>query len=254
MTTPRQLITSTYREANFIAIGTVPTPDALTEGLDRLNALIESYFGFGMGEKLVDWEVPQPQRTAPEPTTYPQYPFPRDLPQDRYVYPPTNTRLLWGATTLTVYLPDLPLDGARMGLAVTSGATSIDPAPLLTIDGNGRLINGAPTLTFDKTAAPQQWFYRADLAQWVAVGTLGLDDTIPFPTDLDDLWIGLLAQRIAPRYNKPLSAETISMIKRMMTTAKTRYAQAQVTTYKANDTPRGVQTFAPTYGSGLNWP
>ena len=251
MTLVSDLIQQAYREGNIIPAGKQPTTDEQAEALSRFNSLMSSFFGFGMGEPLEDWIFPSPQRTAAVAANFPQLPMMPAAPDLPYVtpYPPKNTRIVWGAVTGTIWFPEKPNDGSRMAFVHGSGAGDGGAAgSVLTLDGNGRLIDGAPTLQLAYGAAAQQWLYRADLGQWITFKPLALTDDCPFMADLDDLWIGLLAMRLAGRYNKQLSPETLAAIKRMQAVARARFHQDVDTQYRGADIPRSWQSYGTSWG------
>ena len=249
MTTATSLITSALREGNLIPVGAVPTSAEQTEGLERLNRLITSTFGTLMGENLEDWVVPQPQRTATVAANYPQLPLAQNAPTSITRYPPNNSRLIWGAVTGTIYFPEAPNDGSRMALVQGSGLGSGGASDaILTLNGNGRLIGGTGTATVLNPAPATQWFYRADTGNWVVVADMALTSECPFPPELDDLWICLLAMRLAPRYGKTTAPETVNTMKDMKRVFRTRYQQHQVSIYKGEEIPQTAQGFDSPYG------
>ena len=243
MTLVADLVQQAYREGNLIPVGVAPTTDELTEGLARLNSLIASYFGVGIGEQLTDWLAPNPQRTASVAANYPQIPLAQDLPSTVYLYPPKNSRVLWNGTALTLYFPEAPNDGSRMAVAQVSG--SLDNTITLTLNGNGRMIDSASTAAVLNTGVAKQWFYRADTGNWLTLAALALTDTMPFPVALDDLWALLLAMRLAGRYGKTLSQETVNSLKHMQLAGRALYAQAQDTVYGGRDIPNSFQSYRP---------
>jgi hypothetical protein len=97
----------------------------------------------------------------------------------------------------------------------------------LTLDGNGRLIEGTPTLTI--TAAnytgPILWFYRADLANWVRVTDLTITSDSPLPPQFDDFLISSMSIRRGPAYNKDPAAATVATAKHGLKLLKTTYRQ-----------------------------
>ncbi|MGH7486028.1 MAG: hypothetical protein ACREMY_10575, partial [bacterium] len=228
--------------------------------LPRLNRYVRGVFGYEMGEMLYDWPVPAPLRTAPQAANYPQAPYPAStdmnvlsfpLATDASLsitpYPPKNSRLVWGGLAdLKVYFPEQPDDGSRMGLTISSKA---DSTKVLTLDANGRLIEGAATAVQPTPVVGKEWLYRADLGDWKRVADMLIDDECPFPDTHDDLWICLLAVRLAPRYNKQISAETQAIAAAAMKRFKTQYRQTQNTVYGSFDTPRSLQS----YISGQWW-
>lgn len=255
MSTAQDSISASYRELNVTAIGTTPTTAQLTEGLDQLNRFLRIIFGSKMGELLADWEVPFAQRTASVAANYPQNPYP--LNQDAqfmglplsggtgnmvWPYPPKNSRIVFGALqSTTVWFPEQPDDGSRMGLIMGALAT---PGVILTLDGNSRTIGGLKTQTFTMPlTAGARWIYRADIGDWRPVASLALADELPFPEDMDD-YINLgNAIRLAPKNDKTVSPETISAFKNAETIFEARYKQTGTTTYGASNIPLGAESF-----------
>lgn len=260
MTTARALITSAYREGNLIAIGATPNENEIAEALPRLNRYVRGVFGYEMGEQLLDWTVPAPQRTANVAANYPQAPYPTStdmnvlafpLATDASLsitpYPPKNSRLVWGGKSdMKVFFPEAPDDGSRMGVVASSQA---DAAKVLTLDGNGHLVEGLPTIPQPTPVVPREWLYRADLGDWKRVTDMLIDGECPFPPEHDDLWICLLAVRLAPRYSKTISQETQAIAAVALKRLKTRYRQSSNTVYGSFEFPRSLQS----YISGQWW-
>lgn len=257
------IISDAYREANIVALGNSPTTNQQAEALARLNRYVKGVYGFELGEPLIDWMIPQPQRTAPVAANYPQAPYPLStdasiLPfplateADPYVYPypPSNSRIVWGGSTITVWLPEQPENGARIQLVQGSGAgDNGQDGNVLTIDANGRWI-GAPgtataQFTFSKESpiAPQSWIYISDTAAWTLIADLALTDSMPFPSQFDDLWTTALMIRLAPRYNKTTAAETKLIFEQMLMKIKQAYRQTAPTVYGSFDFPRSLQSY-----------
>lgn len=261
MSTAQDAITAAYRELNVTPIGIAPTAAQTAEGLDQLNRFLRIIFGSTMGELLQDWEAPFQQRTASVAANFPQNPYP--LNQDGqfmglplsggsgtmyWPYPPKNSRIVFGGTEDTrVWFPEQPDDGSRMGLIMGSKAT---PGVTLTLDGNGRTIDGAPTQAITVGAAVRmRWIYRADLGDWRPVASLQATDELPFPEDMDD-YINLgLSIRLAPKNDKTVSPETATAFKAALTIFEARYKQSGTTTYGASNIPLGYESFL----SGRYW-
>lgn len=251
-----------FREDNLIPIGRAPTDVEMAEGLELLNSFVLSVYGCELGENMEDWVAPQPQRTAPVTANFPQLPFPTgndvmlnpspiasDATFNVYPYPPANSRIVWSGAPLTVYMPEGPRPGARIGLVQGSGARN-NPAPgsLLTLDGNGRLIESAPgvsaaALVFTNPVAAQQWFYRADQGVWRIIQPLADTDDLPFPPEYDDFFICALSLRLAPRYAKQVAAETTLAAQRLLAKMKAEFRQVSPTVYKSYDIPRALESF-----------
>lgn len=270
-TTASTIITAAFRESNLIPVGKQPTTDEQTEALPRLNAYIQGVYGYELGEFEMDWQIPAPQRTASIAANYPQLPFPSDtsgdiwpLPnatdpsQAIYSYPPKNSRIIFGGVTQTCWFPEAPEPGTRMAVLSGSGAGDMGVSgAVLTLDGNGRNFNtlgdglGTTTSTVDFTwnGPNQRWIYRDDLGMWVPIQELALTDVLPFPQEFDDLWICLLAIRLAPRYGKTTAPETEKIGMDSMKRLKARYRQSAPTVYGSSDFPRSLQS----YISGRWW-
>lgn len=262
-TAASSIINDAYREANIVALGSSPTANQQTEALERLNRYIQGVYEFELGESLADWMAPQPQRTAPVAANYPQAPyplntdssilsFPMSTELDPYVYPypPKNSRLVWGGSTLTVFFPEQPENGSRMQLVQGSGkGDNGQDGNVLTIDANGRYLSSAGntqnTYNFDSdTPIPTvSWIYISELGLWQEINDLALTDQLPFPSKFNDLWITALMIRLGPRYNKPASAETQLIFKQMLLKIKQAYRQSAPTVYGSFDFPRTLQSY-----------
>lgn len=252
------IITRGFREGNIIPIGTAPTANEQSEAVDLLNALMWSSLGFEMGEDLADWEVPTPQRTAPVAFNAPQLPYPQNTDPlftgfptivtpdiDVWMGPPKNSRIVWGGVTATAYFPEQPDNGSRMALIAGSGAgDGAQNGQIITLDGNGRTINGANTYTATwPLAAEVMWVYHADTGNWVPFQSILYTDTMPFPPSSDDFWTLALAIRLAPRFGKQISPETSAAFKRAEQRFKAKFRQSGTTQYGASDFPRSLQSY-----------
>lgn len=241
MSLASEIVQQGYREGNIIPVGTAPTSAQLTEGLGRLSRLIVGLFDHEMGEQLSDWLVPSPQRTAPVAANFPQFPRAADLASDQWPYPPRNSRIVFADdVATTVYFPEAPDDGTRMG--ALQGATGPDGV-VLTLDGNGRSIQSAPTLDLTTPLTALRWLYRADLGDWRLIGSLALSDEMPFSADLDEFFILFLAVRLAPTVDKTLSQATVDAYKLQRSRFLARYRQTGVTTFGSDNAPRSLQSY-----------
>jgi hypothetical protein len=254
VTIAADIIQSGFREGNLIAAGKQPTTAELTEALPILNRFINGIYGYEMGENFKDWLVPPHQRTAPAPTTFPQGNFAggQDLALlascDQWQLPPKQSRIIFGNITSKVWMPSNPQDGSRIAVVQGAGtAPGASEGQALTIDGNGRLIDGQPTVVLTSPITPQAWLYRADLAQWITVADVAMDDEMPFPKDFDDFFTCGLAIRLAPRYGKITAAETASTAGKCLARLKARYRQAGKTTYGGENLLETGQSYLPAW-------
>lgn len=206
MSTPvSTIITDAYRESNLIPMGTAPNPNQQTEGLGRLNTLVKSTIGNEAGDGFSDLNVGG---------TFDQTPDVSD-------YVPDDIRLLLNLSTpLTVNLDPYPFAGQRMGFIDVAGTLATCP---LTINGNGRLVEGVSSLVLNTPGDARQYFYRDDIGQWVKVSTLLYTDTMPFPDRFDDYFTTVLAARLNPRYGQSLSPESQEALKRARSQLRAHY-------------------------------
>lgn len=257
MTIAADIIRYAFREGDLLEAETRPTAAQEKEALERLNRIVKSLYGFEMGEELTDWLVPAPQRTASIAANYPQLPYPQGLDGivmssplanspslNVYPYPPANSRIVFGSVSNTVFFPEQPNDGARMGMVQASGAGDGGAnGQILTLDGNGRTIETSNTKAYTAPITGRQWLYRADLGDWTTVTDMALADSMPFPDEFDDLFITALNIRLAPRYRKPVTPETTLEYKRMLSLFRARYRQTANTVYGSTEFPRALESF-----------
>lgn len=219
MTTIRQIIIDSFREAGIIATGDEPDADQLDESLRRLNTLYKSLFGAELGEPL-------------NPVNYGTQGLTNSfaLDEDRSseidsMYVPNNSRLIFniGAAT-TLYLPPNPRDGARFGIIDNGGNLATYN---VTVNANGRKIESGNTLTLNTNSLNREWFYRADLGNWARVIDLATGDDSPLPGEFDDFLVTLLAFRINPRYGAETNQNMIEILKRMRRLFRARYRQIE---------------------------
>jgi len=248
MTTAGTIITAAFREGNIVPVGTSPSAAEQAEGLDALNRLVLSAFGFTIGNQLREWQIPQQQRTGTVSRTYPMLPGSDVSLVPTYpLYPPPNSRIVWDGSAQAIFLQEEPADGAVMGLVKGSGAGGAIPG-VLTIDGNGRTIAGANTVASSALNLPVRWFYRADYADWRTVAPVLATDDMLFPPELDDLWICSLAIRLAPRFGKTIAASTSARFAEMTAVFRSRYQQTAPTPSGGDDMRPLQESF-----SNLRW-
>lgn len=227
MSTAATIIGDAFREGNFVAVGETPTAEELTEALSRLNGYLSALFGFEAGEWLRDWFAPTTGAVSGIPLRSPRTPDGSAAQSSLdWTYPPPNSRIMLGiAEPATIYFPAQPSDGARMS-CVSVGSTG-----LLTIHGNGRLVENAVSIT-EVTAGDfsgRNWLYRADLGGWILLKKIAADtEEVPLPEEFDDLLITGLAIRLAPRMGvKNIDAAIIGRHESMLKRLRLRYRQTE---------------------------
>lgn len=215
MTLISSVILDAYRESNLIPLGQSPNTNQVTEGLRLLNQLFSAVLGDEAGEALQDWPLGNFGRE--EPDTW--------LTDQQRERPSINRRLIaLNEEAFTVYLTPTPQDGSRMSILDPYGRLAAFP---VTLDGNGRTIEGFPTLILNVNGLASEWFYRADLGDWVRITNKADTDEMPYPSDFDTFFTILLAIRLNPRYGRELSELSATIYKAERQKFMSRYLQSQ---------------------------
>jgi hypothetical protein len=205
MTLVSDIIKAAYRESNIIPLGASPSSNQSTEALNRLNTLILSSVGFEAGDELVDIN------------------YGGDYSQSQYIneWVPDNIRLVFNLDSeVTLNIDPQPYDGQRLAFVDAGGNLATYN---VTLDGNGRNIEGTSTVTLSTNGDSRQWMYRADTGNWVKIESLDTTDEMPFPQELDDYFITALAVRLNPRSGLAIPGESFEALKRYRTILRTRY-------------------------------
>ena len=217
MTTVRQLITDAMRESGILAVGVEPDAEEQTEALRALHRLLRSLFGYELGERLRTINFGTGGITNP-------YAVAEDYSSDiESMYTPSNLRIVFNNTAaVDVDLDPKPQDGAR--LAVLDNRDNMATYNVV-LRGNGRQIESASSVTLATNGLNREWFFRADLNDWVRVSDPELTDVSPLPAEFDDFLITLLAFRLNPRYGAETSANTVAILTDMKRKFRSRYRQ-----------------------------
>lgn len=216
MTTVAEIIEEAFRESSITADLQSATPTQTSQALARLQNVVGSAYGFEVGEPLSDWPIGLEGIQWPTDFVWSQIIWER---------PRINVRLIAASDEAqTVYLPERPYDGSRV--ALIDPASRLAAAPI-TLDGNGRTIEGAQTLVNNVDGTTKIWFYRADLGNWTLVTPLAATDTFPFPPEFDDYFITQLAMRLNPRYGRSMTQESLDAHARALALLQARYRQSE---------------------------
>lgn len=234
MTLVSEIVRQGFREGNMKAVTQPLTAAEEDEAFTRLKSIVASVYGNEAGDDLQPFPIGSNNINSPP--GFPGYQYP---PGDWFL--PLNMRVMLNLTqAYTFDLHPMPQDGSRFEIRDESNNLSTFN---LTIRGNGRLLEGATSQTFSTDGFSAQWFYRADLGDWVRVAPLALIDTFPFPEAYDDMFICLLAMRLSPRYGRSLSKESGAALERSRGQFRARYSQ---TIFQPSDPgllSRSVQTY-----------
>jgi hypothetical protein len=204
MTTIRKIVTKAFRESGVIAVGSEPEAEEFAEGLDTLNTMLLTLFGHQLGEPLEDFYSP-------------------NLNENDAVS--ANYRIVLNDTSpTTIKLDEYPAAGARV--AIIDNLRNLSTYPL-TIDANGKRIDGGAVTTVSTAGANQIWFYRDDLAEWVSVGNIEANGNSPLPAEFDDFLVTMLAWRLNPRFGAQTSEATLEVLKTLQSQFSARYKQSR---------------------------
>lgn len=249
-----------YREANLVPINSTLTAAELAEGIYRLNALWEGFKSGDIGELLNDWNLPTVQRTANTNTDFMNLDYSDNLTtfdqpgtsggygQNIGNWPAQNSRIVCRITeAATLWFPQFPSDGAQMGYA-DNGASAT-----LTIDANGRKIEGAQTITLVAGSEPRSWFYRADRAEWMLQEEMIATSDLPLPREFNDLFVCGLAIRLCALDTLKPQDSTIQAYTIILKLAKTRYRQRGQQSYGGQNIPNTIQSYDSSYFGGNRW-
>lgn len=222
------IIVQALRETNVIAIGANPSPAEAAEALDRLQSIVLSVLGNEVGYVLEDWNVTnatsilKPSSFVQDPTGF---------------FVPMQARLVCNLSAATALnLDPQPQDGQRVSV-IDAGLSFA--AKNLTLNGNGRLIEGATTKVLATNGQQIQWVYRADTASWVVVDPLISTSEMPFPADFDDYFIIMTAMRLNPRFGRPLAAESQARLDQQRGQMILRYNQSRLREATQMQSPQG---------------
>lgn len=200
----------------MVALGRALNENQSTEALRLLNALFRGIYGTDAGELFQDWPL---GRFGLENPQYQSYFTERQI--DR---PTINKRLIATNTEAKrVYLTPYPQDGSRMAITDPYGRLAAFP---VTLDGNGRTIEGTAEIVLNVNGTFAEWLYRADLGQWVRVSNKLATDEMPFPNDFDNFFIVMLAMRLSPRYGRTLDEQSAMILKQQRRDFVARYLQS----------------------------
>lgn len=216
MSTVAEIIEEAFREASLVTELQSATPTQTRQALSRLQSVVNSAYGFEVGEPLTDWPIGLEGIHQPQGVIWSQIEWER---------PRINVRLVAASSTAqTIYLPSQPYDGTRVGLIDPAGRLAAAP---ITLNAQTRTIEGAQTFVANTDALQKIWFYRADLGNWTPITPLAFSDDFPFPPEFDDYFITSLAMRLEPRYGRSITAETTAALQRSMTMLQARYKQSE---------------------------
>jgi hypothetical protein len=217
MTLTSEIITDAFRQSNLLAIGVSPTALQLAESLRYLNRIVKSVFGNEVGDPLTAFPLGRDNISRPS-----GYPYWNNTPAfDWYV--PKNVRVMLNLTdSIQLWLHPQPDDGSRFAAIDASNDISTFP---VTVNGNGRTIEGATSIILNTDGYNAEWMYRDDLANWQKTAPLLLTDDFPFPEEFDFFFIVQLAMTMNPTFGIQMDPQTSETYRRAKSQLRARYHQ-----------------------------
>ena len=120
-------------------------------------------------------------------------------------------------------MPTKPLPAHEGAERLVLGALLLSSAGL---DDVMPVLRPNPTKVLNTNGLFQEWFYRADLGQWVKLSALTEIDNLPFPDEFESFFILLLAMRLNPRYGRSMDEQSAAIFKQGRTSFVARYLQS----------------------------
>lgn len=217
MTLVSEIITDAFRQSNLLALGVDPTALQQAEALRYLNRIVKSVFGNEVGDPLTAFPIGRENINRPS-----GYPWWDDVPSNDW-FVPKNTRVMLNLDApVSLYLHPDPDDGSRFAAVDTSGNLATNN---VTVYGNGRTIETELSIVLDTDGVDREWFYRADLGDWLRSIPLLSEDTFPFPEEFDFFFIIQLGMALNPTMGAALDPQTMQTYTRARTQMRARYTQ-----------------------------
>lgn len=217
MTLVSQIITDAFRQSNILALGATPNTLQQDEALRYLNRIVKSVFGNEAGDPLTAFPIGRQNISRPS-----GYPWWDNVPDNDW-FVPKNIRVMLNVDmSVNLYLHPDPDDGSRFAAIDAAGNLATYP---VTVYGNGRTIESGLSVLLNTNGFDAEWFYRADLGNWMKYAPLLLVDTFPFPEEFDDYFITMLALRLNPSYGTSLDDQSMVVLTRSRTQLRARYTQ-----------------------------
>ena len=217
MTLVSDIVRDAFRETNILPLGIAPNAAQTEEALRLLNSLVKSLYGTDAGELLTDrplgcFGIEEQPRAIFESNLWGRH--------HRHI----NQRLIaTNEEPTTVHFTQRPQDGSRMAFIDPYSRASQAP---VTLDGNGRPIEGADSIVMNVDGESRTWFYRAELGRWLRLSNLQEADELPFPEEFDSFFTISLAMRINPRYGRDMDQQSIAEFQRNRRNFVNRYLQS----------------------------
>jgi hypothetical protein len=194
MATCRDLIRAAMLEIRALASGEQPTADELSDGMARLQSIVDGLFGFPIGGPLADVVVEQDTTLEPD-----------------------ARALVFASTPITLTPCDMPTNGTRMQIKDMLGNFATYPVTIPSL----------PTdIVMNTNGQNDTYVYLEDIASWFGISNLTADSAIPLG---DDEYFTLeLAKRLAPMFGASLTAESAAALQRAWSRIRARFRSQHI--------------------------
>lgn len=215
MTTVAQIIIDAYQLPNLVALSAIPTAAEQAKGLRYLNRIFNSVFGNELGDSLSSFNLGQTDLVSTENPDY-------FTLQEPYLIAANSKIDANLQTALTVYLNPRPRDGERVAIQDVGNTFSTHP---LTISANGKQIENSASVILSVNGTNTEWFYRADLGNWVKITNLELVDDFPLPSEFEEYFITMLSLRLGASEDSEITSSIQYIMKDVAKRFRARYKQ-----------------------------
>lgn len=215
MTAVSEIIEDAFYKAGLTTETQHATPTQTRRAMTTFAAMVKFLYGPVAGENLAPWPIGNYGRTTLSRTS---------IDEQTWRFPPINSNIVAvNENAFTGYFPVNPSDGARIGIIDPFNRLATVP---VTLDGNGRTIEGASQVVLNVNGTNRTWFYRADTGNWARLNPLTLTDEMPFPEMFDEMFKLLLAADLNPIYGKNMGAMQLQFLKEYRQQFTARYVQS----------------------------
>lgn len=212
MTLVGNIIEEAFREASLVTELQHPTPSQTEQAVERLQNIISQVYSFEGGEPLVEVRIGDEGVNIQPPL----------FEMNECI--PSNSRVFLNHDSAkTLYLPQHPRDGARFQVI---DVNSVLATSNVTINGNGKRIETAATLTLNTNALNRTWRYDAEVGNWVRITSIDLSSEMPFIAEYDDYFITTLACKLSSKYQAGLSPFTLREMEKQLSRMRAKFRQS----------------------------
>lgn len=195
---PVSIITEALRGSGRIDQDEYPSAGELEAGLKDLYSVLQNLLGFELGGPFYEKNINKDTELNKK----------IDISRSGKSYR-FNCNLLRDSV---LCLPSVPKNGSR--LSIIDSRNSFGTYSL-TLDANERAIDGLDTIVLNEDGTVKEWFYRADLGQWLEVRQPHILSDLPIPAKYDRLLTYMLVEFLGGELTQG-EAATVRTLRRRM--------------------------------------